>query len=163
MGDWFADVQDAGYGREFQGVRLMKLREVTAVAAMATFMAATGVAAAETLTIEGAELPAAAFAPGGALEARVDAGGDEVLSVHTVLNPASSTIYWMRDRDGFWAPWNGQMDDLVESAAVEDGGELVFKIFDTPPADVPSMTISIAYRTAEGLKFGWFQAAEQAE
>ncbi len=125
--------------------------------------AAAATLAAERLTEEGVALPAVAFEPGGAVEARIDAGGDEVLAVYTVLNPASSTTYWMRDRDGFWSDWSGRQEDLVESAAKREGGELVFKIFDSPPAGVGSMTISIAYRTPAGLKFGWFDAAERAE
>lgn len=131
-------------------------------AAGAALIASLSVAA-ERLSLEGTALPAAAFDAGGALEARVDVSGDEVLSAHTVLNPASSTTYWMRDRDGFWAPWSGEIDDLVESAVKREGDELVFKVFDAPPAGVPSMVISIAYRTPEGLKFGWFNAAERAE
>ena len=126
-------------------------------------MAATMTFAGERLTTEGVALPAAAFEPGGALEARVDVSGDEVISAHAVLNPASSTTYWMRDRDGFWAPWDGDMATLTESAARRDGDDLVFKIFDAPPDGVPSMVISIAYRTPDGLKFGWFNAAERAE
>lgn len=143
------------------------MRLLNVIGAAAVCVGAAGAAAeadaAERLTLAGAALPAVAFAPGGAVETRVDVAGEEVLSVHAVLNPASSTTYWMRDRDGFWADWSGNMDELVESAAKRDGDELVFKIFDSPPAGVGAMTISIAYRTPEGLKFGWFEAAERAE
>lgn len=133
-------------------------------AALALGAMAGGAAdAAERLTTDGAYLPSLSYAVGGGLEARVDPAGDEILSVHTILRPASSNILWMRDRDGFWTEWSGQRADLIPAAATRDGDELVFKIFETPPPGVSSMTITLAYRTATGLKFGWFDAAEQAE
>lgn len=133
-----------------------------AIAAMLAALPAFA-AAAERLSAEGTPLPAKSFAPGGALEARVDAAGDEVLSVHAILRPASSNEMWMRDRDGFWTEWNGDRDALAPSAARRDGDVLVFKIFETPPAGVHAMTVTLAYRTAGGLKYGWFQAGERTE
>lgn len=141
----------------------MKLLATIGAAAL---MISTGVSAAfsaERLTAEGAFLPGASYVRGGALEARVDAGGDEVLSVHTILRPASTNIKWMRDRDGFWVEWSGRSEELIDSAARRDGDELVFKIFDAPPPGVSSMMVTVAYRTADGLKFGTFNAAERAE
>ena len=126
-------------------------------------MGAGSALAAERLSNSGVELDPASFAAGGALEARVDVAGDEVLSVHTILRPASTNIQWMRDRDGFWSDWNGNRDDLAPSAARREGDELVFKIFDAPPAGVSSMIVTIAYKTSDGLKYGWFNAAERAE
>ena len=130
--------------------------------AFAALFAGQGLTA-ERLSETGAALPAMAFAPGGALEARVDAAGDEVLSVHALIRPASSNQVWMRDRDGFWSDWDGDRANLVPSAARREGDELVFKIFTAPPPGVSSMTVTLAYRTATGLKYGWFDAAERAE
>lgn len=126
-------------------------------------LAAAPALASERLSAEGVALPALTFAPGGALEARVDAGGDKVLSVYTILRPASSNQAWMRDRDGYWSEWNGDRDALTPSAARRDGGDLVFKIFTAPPEGVGAMTVTIAYRTPAGLKYGWFEAAERSE
>ncbi|MEL6793495.1 MAG: hypothetical protein AAFP78_08585 [Pseudomonadota bacterium] len=135
-----------------------------AIAIASTITAAAPAAhAAETLSASGEILPNAAFDAGGALEARIDVGDDEVLSVHAILRPASSNITWMRDRDGFWTDWSGRPNDLIESAAKRDGGDLVFKIFDAPPPGVTSMVVTVAYRTPEGLKYGWFNAVERAE
>ncbi|MEL7462551.1 MAG: hypothetical protein AAFN79_00690 [Pseudomonadota bacterium] len=143
----------------------MKLLNVFGAIAFASTITAamTTADAAERLSAAGEILPNAAFASGGALEARVDTGGDDVLSVHAILRPASSNITWMRDRDGFWLNWNGRPDDLIESAARREGDELVFKIFDAPPPGVTSMTVTVVYRTPEGLKYGWFNAVERAE
>ena len=141
----------------------MRLLATIGAAALITTTGWTAAFAAERLSAAGAFLPGATFASGGALEARVDASGDDVISVHTILRPASSNIKWMRDRDGFWVEWSGRSDDLIESAARREGDELVFKVFDAPPPGVSSMLITVAYRTADGLKFGTFNAAERAE
>jgi len=119
--------------------------------------------AAERLTTGGVVLPAQAIAPGGGLEAVIDASGDEVLSVHTLLRPASSNVILMRDRDGFWVEWDGDRASLAPSAAVNDDGVLTYKVFQTPPSGVNSMTVTVAYRTPDGLKFGWFAAAVASE
>lgn len=135
---------------------------LAAVAVLAVLSTAPALAA-ERLTADGVSLPAVSFSSGGPLEARIDASGDEVLAVHAILRPASSNIQWMRDRDGFWREWSGDRDDLAPSAAARDGEELIFKIFTAPPAGVSAMTITLAYRTPEGLKYGWFEAAERRE
>ena len=141
----------------------MRLLATIGAVALIISTGASAAFGADRLSAAGASLPGASFAPGGALEARVDANGDDVLAVHTILRPASTNIKWMRDRDGFWVEWSGRRDDLIESAARRDGDELVFKIFDAPPPGVSSMMITVAYRTADGLKFGTFNAAERAE
>ena len=141
----------------------MKLLKGLAAAAVSIAAFAGAAAAADRLTVEGSPLPGQSYAPGEALEIRIDAGGDDVLSAHTLLRPASTNILLMRDRDGFWTEWDGDRATLAESAARRDGDELVFKIFNAPPPGVHSMTITVAYRTAEGLKLGWFNAAERAE
>ena len=114
--------------------------------------------AAERLNTSGVILPAQAIGPDGVLEATVDATGDEVLSVHTMIRPASTNIVMMRDRDGFWVNWDGDMASLIPSAARNDGGVLTYKIFQKPPQGVNAMTVTIAYQTPDGLKFGWFEA-----
>ncbi len=115
--------------------------------------------AADRLSTDGVILPAQAIAPGGDLEAVIDASGDEVLSVHTMIRPASTNIIMMRDRDGYWVEWDGDRASLIPSAARNDGGVLTYKIFQKPPAGVNAMTVTVAYQTPDGLKFGWFEAA----
>lgn len=128
--------------------------------ALTAFLIGIGGAAtaAERLSTVGVILPAQAIGPDGVLEATVDATGDEVLSVHTMIRPASSNIVLMRDRDGFWVNWDGDMNSLIPAAARNDDGMLTYKIFQQPPQGVNAMTVTIAYQTAEGLKFGWFEA-----
>lgn len=119
--------------------------------------------AADRLDMDGVFLPGQAIGADGVLEATIDATGDEVLSVHTMIRPASTNIIMMRDRDGYWVNWDGDRNSLIPSSARNDDGVLTYKIFQTPPKGVNAMTVTIAYRTPEGLKFGSFQAAAARE
>lgn len=135
---------------------------LTAMAAAMVALAG-GAAAAERLSYDGVALPGQAITAGAPLEYAIDAAGDEVLSVHTMLRPASTNIILVRDMDGYWAEWDGDRENLPESAARRDGDVLVYKILQTPPPGVTAMTVTVAYRTPEGLKFGWFEAAQAPE
>jgi len=129
---------------------------VIRLATLLALLAAPAVS--QTLTTAGATLPPVAFAPGEMAEVRVDTGGDTVTTAHVVLRPASSNRLLARDRDGFWAPWDGDPDSLPPSAAYADGGALAFKLFTTPPPFPQPWRITVAYRTAGGLKYGAFDA-----
>ncbi len=135
--------------------RLMKLLHAFTAVLIGMGGAAS---AAERLDASGVILPAQAIGADGVLEATVDATGDEVLAVHTMIRPASSNVVMMRDRDGFWVTWDGDKASLIPSAARNDNGMLTFKIFQKPPQGVNAMIVTIAYRTPDGLKFGWFEA-----
>ena len=128
--------------------------------ALTAFLIGIGGAAeaAERLDTAGVVLPAHTIGSDGVLETTVDATGDQVLAVHTMIRPASTNVVMMRDRDGFWVNWDGDMGSLIPSAARDDDGMLTFKIFQKPPAGVNAMTVTIAYQTPSGLKFGWFEA-----
>ena len=115
-------------------------------------------AVAQTLSTTGAALPPVAFAAGEMAEVRVDTGGDAVGAAHVVLRPASSNRLLARDRDGFWAPWDGDPDSLPPSAVYAEGAALTFKLFASPPPFLQPWRITVAYRTAEGLKYGVFDA-----
>ncbi|MEM7544366.1 MAG: hypothetical protein AAF367_02435 [Pseudomonadota bacterium] len=144
----------------------MKLRNglIGGMTALAVISATAGAVLAEAqLSLTGTALPPVTIDAGGALEARVAVGTDEVSAVHAILRPASSNITLMRDRDGFWMTWDGDRASLIDSAARRDGDDLVFKIFQAPPQGVGSMTITIAYQTPDGLKYGWFDVAERAQ
>ncbi len=125
------------------------------------FGGATG--AADRLETDGVFLPGQAIGADGVLETTIDASGDEVLWVHTMIRPASTNIIMMRDRDGYWVNWDGDMNSLITSSARNDDGLLTFKIFQKPPQGVNSMTVTVAYQTPDGLKFGWFEAAVTRE
>ena len=137
------------------------MRALTMLAAGAAV--ATAASAADRLTVAGAALPPVAYAPGAPLEIAVDAGGDTVLSAHVVLRPHSSSLALARDRDGFWAPWNGDPATLPDTAVTREDGRLVFKIFAAPPRSLtPPLRVTLAYRTPEGLRHGAFTATPEA-
>ena len=69
--------------------------------------------AADRLETDGVFLPGQAIGADGVLETTIDASGDEVLSVHTMIRPASTNIVMMRDRDGYWVNWDGDMNSLI--------------------------------------------------
>lgn len=136
-------------------------------AALALVLAA-GVAGtaggAERLTAAGARLDPIACPAGLPCEVAIDAGGDTVIDVHVVLRPASSNIALARDRDGFWAPWDGDPAKLPPAAALRDGDLLVFKLFQDPPSGLASpYTVTLAYRTPDGLRLGWFEVSTEGE
>ncbi|MEM7268872.1 MAG: hypothetical protein AAF401_06435 [Pseudomonadota bacterium] len=131
-------------------------------AAIAAF--ATGAAeAAERLSADGSRLAARALQAGENFEVAVDTAGDEVLAVHTLLRPASTNVVLMRDRDGFWTEWSGRRDDLIPSAARANGDTLTYKVFQSPPPGVTSMTITLIYRTETGWKHGILDAGVAAK
>ncbi len=130
---------------------------ILAVAALA----AGGAAAAERLTAEGARLAPAVIAPDAPFDRTVDAGEDAVLGAHALLRPASSNQVLARDRDGFWAPWDG-VSPLPETAVTRDGAELTFKLFLSPPEGMLApYEVTLAYRTPEGMRHGVFEAAPE--
>jgi hypothetical protein len=120
-------------------------------------LAAGAAAGAERLSTRGVRLSPAQVVAGAPFERAVEAGGAEVLSVHATLRPASSNVVYARDRDGFWTPWSGDPAELPPSAARREGALLVFKLFDAPPEGMTwPLTVTLAYRTPEGLAYGWF-------
>jgi hypothetical protein len=129
----------------------------------AAAMALAGSAlAGERLTEEGARLAPRTYSEAAPFEVVVDAAGDAVLEAHVILRPTSSNRALARDLDGFWAPWDGDVATLPASAAIRDGAALRFKLFAAPPPDLtPPLTVTIAYRTPEGLRFGWFDATPE--
>jgi hypothetical protein len=129
---------------------------------LASALAAGGAAAAERLTAQGARLAPAPIVEGAPFERAVEVGDDEVLGAHALLRPASSNLVLARDRDGFWAPWDGHAP-LPETAVTRDGALLTFKLFVRPPEGLLApYEITLAYRTPAGLRHGAFEAAPEA-
>ena len=127
-------------------------------AAVAATMAGTA-AATDRLTADGAGRAPARFAPDAAFERSVLVGDEDVLGAHALLRPASTSLVLARDRDGFWAPWDGDPASLPETAVTRDGDRLTFKLFLRPPEGLLApYVVTLAYRTPGGLKHGAFTA-----
>ena len=64
----------------------------------------------------------------------------------------------MRTRQGYWLPWSGREDDLLDVGFVPRSGQLEYKLLkeDLPTPQLP-VTVTVGYRTAAGVKFGFFE------
>jgi hypothetical protein len=118
-------------------------------------------AAAQDLTAEGATLPSVVLAPDAPASYAVDLGGDAPDSAHVLLRAMGSGRVLARDRDGFWAPWDGDPAALPPSAAVRDGDRLTYKLFLAAPLAQlsPPYMVTLAYRSGGVLKYGAFMAS----
>ena len=62
-----------------------------------------------------------------------------------------------RTNEGYWVPWNGDPDSLIDNhfPAIDD--HVVFKVLDEDiGADNMGVTISVGYRSGDVLKYGVF-------
>jgi hypothetical protein len=59
---------------------------------------------------------------------------------------------------GYWEPWDGKLDSLVDNGFRAAGGDLTFKILkeDISGRFFP-ITVTLAYRVGDAVKFGVFQ------
>jgi hypothetical protein len=114
--------------------------------------------AGEQLTLAGARL-SHVVAQSGAFDLRrsVDLGGDQPTATYVAARTAGGAML-MRTRTGYWLPWSGREEDLADNGFAASGGTLEFKLMkeSLPGAALP-MTVTIAYRTAAGVKFGMFE------
>jgi hypothetical protein len=114
--------------------------------------------AGDTLSDKGVRLTAVSVSPGAQdIRRSVDLGGDQpIASYVTARSPAGAML--MRTRQGYWLPWSGRSEELIDTGVTATGGTLEFKILkeELAAAHLP-ITVSIGYRTAAGLsKFGTF-------
>ena len=85
----------------------------------------------------------------------VDLDGDVPLSTH-VWATFGSNIRRVRTNTGYWLPFSGHPDDLVDNHFPVENGRVVFKVLDEDiGTDNHGVTLSIGYKTSEGLKYGF--------
>jgi hypothetical protein len=115
-------------------------------------------AAAESLTVAGAALESVAVAPAAAnLTRTVALNGDAPTATYVMAHmPDGRTL--QRTNLGYWQPWDGKLDSLVDNGFRPAAGDLTFKILkeDISGRFFP-ITVTLAYRTGEAVKFGVFQ------
>ena len=62
-----------------------------------------------------------------------------------------------RTNDGYWVPWNGDPDSLIDNHFPVIDDRVVFKVLDEDiGADNMGVTISVGYRSGDVLKYGIF-------
>lgn len=61
---------------------------------------------------------------------------------------------------GYWIPWNGDVDELIDNKFQANGGSLTYKIVSQDISGFMfPITFVLAYRVGETLKFGVFQVS----
>ncbi len=92
----------------------------------------------------------------------VDIGGDAPLATHVMARTAAGS-YLQRDRDGYWIPWRGGLEALLDNGFQASDGKLTFKLVrEDLSAEWLPIAITVAYRTATALKLGVFELRGQA-
>ena len=94
------------------------------------------------------------------LNIQVEIGDDVPLKTHiTAHTPAGNML--QRTNLGYWVPWSGKLNDLVDTFSPETKNAINFKIFkdDDLSEELFPIKIMVAYRTATELKFGVFDLA----
>jgi len=94
------------------------------------------------------------------LNVQVEIGGDIPLKTHiTAHTPAGNML--QRTNLGYWVPWSGKLDDLIDTFSPKSSNAINFKIFkdDDLSEELFPIKIMVAYRTATELKFGVFDLA----
>ena len=124
----------------------------------AVVVAWAGAAAAESLTIAGAALESVAVAPASANISRTIALNGDVPTATYVTAHMPDGRALQRTNLGYWQPWDGKLDSLVDNGFRAAGGDLTFKILkeDISGRFFP-ITVTLAYRVGEQVKFGVFQ------
>ncbi len=114
-------------------------------------------AGADVLTERGAELSPVSVTPTVAeVNRTVSLNGDVPLGTY-VVSRISGLPLLQRNNLGYWVPWDGNPDTLIDNHFAPVGDQLTFKILkeDISEQFFP-ISFIISYRTAAGLKLGVF-------
>lgn len=83
-------------------------------------------------------------------------GGDAPESTHVWASLGGSALR-QRTNEGYWVPWNGDPETLIDNRFEAKDGQIVFKVLDEDvSADNHGITIAIGYRAGGVLKYGLY-------
>ncbi len=128
-----------------------------AAAVVCMLLAAPGQAAEYRLTEKGATL-GVLFTDGKLDDLRLTVAldGDQPTATYVFARIAAAYLR-QRTNEGYWIPWDGNRDSLIDNRFTAQDGMIVYKLLDEDiGADNLGITIVIAYRTAASYKFGYF-------
>lgn len=145
-----------------------RTRSLGVIAALALTLSAgalsAGVASAgDKLTVQGVMLSQVKVTPAAAVVQRtVDLDAGEQVSATYVTLRTPDGKYLQRNNDGYWIPWTGVRDALIDNHFQPVGNQLTFKVLkqDISGQTYP-LTVSIAYVVPGGMKFGVFEVLPQ--
>lgn len=127
-----------------------------------TFIAGTA-AAGDALSLQGVMLsPVKVTATAAVVQRTVDLAAGEVISATYVTLRTADGKMLQRNNEGYWVPWTGVRDALVNNQFQPVGDQLTFKVLkqDISQQAFP-LTVSIAYLVPAGVKFGVFEVLPQ--
>ena len=120
---------------------------------------ATAVQAGDVLTSGGVALTPILLQAGVPTDVRraINLNGDQPIAVYVMASGSTGTRY-VRTRQGYWLPWSGRIEDLVDAGFAPQGGQIEYKLVkeELPRSQLP-ITVTVAYRTAAEIKFGFFE------
>lgn len=119
----------------------------------------SGPALAGDLTEKGARLDPIGVDPASVtVERSVALTGDAPVSTHvTALTGAGKRL--QRTNEGYWIPWTGRLDELVDNGFASSGDRLRFKVLkdEDMRGELFPVRVMIGYKTADSFKFGIFE------
>lgn len=159
--------RQASSARHALSATASRLRDAAAVALLLAVglpgFTASAVQAGDVLTLDGARLEPVLVSTGVAVDIRrmVTLNGDVPLVTYATARNVSGANF-VRTRQGYWLPWSGRAEDLLDAGFQAQSGSIEFKLLkeDLPRAQLP-ITVSIGYRAASGIKFGTFEIRAQ--
>ena len=92
------------------------------------------------------------------LNLQIDLGKDIPLETFvTAHTPAGNVL--QRTNLGYWIPWSGRINDLVNNFSTQHGKQIHFKILkdENLSKELFPIRIMVAYKTAAEFKFGVFE------
>ena len=83
---------------------------------------------------------------------------DAPLRTFVTAHTASGSVL-QRNNLGYWTPWSGKLDDLVNNFSTQTGQELFVKILkeEDMSNEMFPIRITVAYETSSTFKFGVFE------
>ena len=82
--------------------------------------------------------------------------GDQAIASYVYAQIAAASLR-QRTNEGYWIPWDGDRDSLIDNRFPVADDRIVFKILDQDiGTDNQGVSLIVAYRTATAFKFGVF-------
>ena len=108
------------------------------------------------LTKLGAILPSVVInAENVSLDVKVNVENEEPTSTFVTAHTASGSVL-QRNILGYWIPWSGKLDELINNFSSQTGNELFIKVLkeENMSTEMFPIRITVGYETSSGLKFG---------
>jgi hypothetical protein len=109
-----------------------------------------------TLTKLGAILPPIVInAENVSLTVKVNVENENPSSTFVTAHTASGSVL-QRNNLGYWIPWSGKLDELINNFSNQTGNELLIKILkeENMSNEMFPIRITVGYETSSVLKFG---------